>query len=34
MRDGELVSDSRPTTGAAPAGMGVDGAALPSGEDS
>ena len=34
MLDGQIVSDSRPATGAAPAGVSVDGAALPSREDS
>ena len=33
MLDGRIVSDSRPATGAAPAGASVDGAALPGSED-
>jgi putative ABC transport system ATP-binding protein len=34
MLDGQIVSDSRPATGAPRAGVSVDGAALPSSEDS
>ncbi len=34
MLDGQIVSDSRPETGAALAGLGVDGAALPGTEES
>ena len=34
MLDGRIVSDSRPVTGAAPAGVNVDGAELPGSEDS
>jgi putative ABC transport system ATP-binding protein len=34
MLDGRIVSDSRPATGAALAGVSIDGAALPSSEDS
>ena len=34
MLDGRIVSDSRPATGAAPAGVSADGAVLPGREDS